>query len=358
MMAGLEITDPVQLHVALASPEIIPGDTLYLRGGNYTIGDLTVALQGTSEAHITIRPYESEPATIVPITGQRCFYIEGAHLDFLGLTLDASNCEIEAVKITDGADNVVLDSLDISNAGRHGVLVTHSTNITIQDCTIYDNGADDLDHQIYVSQQAFDVSILRNIIYGGFGYGVHIYGGEQADVNLIERNYIHDQPRAGIGLFHGQNTVRNNVVRGCLRGIAVDYSSKAAYLYHNTMTDITQYCLHSSTPTIANTIDAINNVFDSAEIGVQALNTKAANQTLTLKNNLYSRLDADVNIALNVNTLRNGEISESVLPITDNGSQFQPTVGSPAIGAGLTGYAADDYAGIARANPPTIGAWE
>jgi hypothetical protein len=64
-MSGMKIDDPVTLSKALASTRFIPGDTLALRGGRYT-GDwvLPLAISGTPEKPITIRPYQNEPVII------------------------------------------------------------------------------------------------------------------------------------------------------------------------------------------------------------------------------------------------------------------------------------------------------
>lgn len=359
-MAGLVITEPVELHVALTSAQVIPGDRIYLRGGIYTLTGLSCALRGTAQAHITISNYQDEPVTIIPASGSRCLTITGAYLDFADLIFDGTNVADEAIKVTDGASNILLSGLEIKNAGRHGILTSRSTNLTVQGCNIHDCGTTDLDHGIYVSSEVVNALISGNTIHDIVGYGVHCYGGEANASYTIEKNYIYNQTnKAGIGCFHGVSIIQNNVIRDSLRGIGVHYAAVHSHIYHNTILGCTQYGVYSNDTVSGNDLDVINNLFDSCDIGIIATNENAIAQTMTVKNNLYSRLTGNaVQIAGTVDLTRSGDITASVLPVTDNGAQFIPTTGSPALGAGFAIGVTVDYAGNARGNPPTIGAWE
>ena len=62
-MAGLTIDDPVSLKRCLESGNVIPGDTIQLRGGTYT-GDFISPLNGTAALPITIMSYPGEVAAI------------------------------------------------------------------------------------------------------------------------------------------------------------------------------------------------------------------------------------------------------------------------------------------------------
>lgn len=58
------ITNPWSLNIALSSKNILPGDTLYLRGGNYLGPGFISTLSGTSNNYVTVRSYPGEWAVI------------------------------------------------------------------------------------------------------------------------------------------------------------------------------------------------------------------------------------------------------------------------------------------------------
>lgn len=82
-MTGLTIDNPTKWEKIIPSERIIPGDTLYLRGGTYA-GDWVFAqnMSGTSQAPVSIRPYNGESVVFngsVEIWGN---YINLYDLDF------------------------------------------------------------------------------------------------------------------------------------------------------------------------------------------------------------------------------------------------------------------------------------
>jgi len=49
--------------MALSSPNVIPGDTIYLHGGTYT-GNFTCSVSGTEALPITVQAYPGETVII------------------------------------------------------------------------------------------------------------------------------------------------------------------------------------------------------------------------------------------------------------------------------------------------------
>jgi hypothetical protein len=214
-MAGLLIDDPISLTNALASKNILPGDTLWLRAGTYTIGDgkgqYIVSLQGTEANPITIRNYPHEH---VRINGG--FWGQfGTNVIFRGLEIAPTptgryfsgrgglNVDYPApIRLYGGAYKVINCVL---HDGLQGLEVFGSGPTTLYGNMVYNNGwyysenpVEQTGYGIYThNDPALRIDIKHNIFAQGYGvWGIHC----NATSNKVKNYHI------------VQNVVRHGVV--------------------------------------------------------------------------------------------------------------------------------------------------
>jgi len=189
-MSGLTIEDPVTLAAALASPRVIPGDTLLLRAGTYT-GNFNVNVSGNASNWITIRPYQNER---VIVNGQ--MRLSGSYLRVMNL---------ESVNNTSRDRNNTVGTVGFDCLGNYQEIINcmirdHDQGITTSRVytghlyygnLIYFNGWNTgWGHGTYPQNNAGNIKTFRdNMFFDNFGYGIHCYGGS-GDVSdfTIEQN--------------------------------------------------------------------------------------------------------------------------------------------------------------------------
>lgn len=373
-MGGLLISEPVSLSVALSSPNIIPGDTILLRGGVYTTGDIVCGVN-----NVTIKPYNNETVVLRPLSGYRILLFGSMCHDVVldGLLFDGENV-VECLKITDGATNISLKNCEIRNANKNsvwgnpeihpqGILISgYQTNeILVENCNIHNNGFTGYDHGIYCSG-AGNVIVRKCDISHNGGHGIHIFGSNDASINIIDSNYVHHNGEYGIGTYYGYALIKNNVVRyNTFSGIRVAYNVMRADVFNNTSLN------HPNGPGIVlaglqksmAVINVENNVSINNSYGV-LVDISVSGQEININNNLYSGNTANnyqnnSGPTTSTPTLLNNVISVFV-PTTDNGSDIiSPSTGNPSKSSGnFVASVLVDKGDKVRSNPPTIGAWE
>ena len=199
--------DPWGLATAMsgAGGRIHPGDTLWLLKGTYS-GRFTSTLAGTEAAPIIVRQYPGERATIdgsVVVKGRYTWY-----WDF-----EVANSDPTASEIT-GIDSHCpgcrfIDLVIHDHSGNGLGLWSEGPDQEAYGNIIYSNGfhgqtADHSAHGIYGQNRTGAQLILDNILFNQFGYGVHVYGSDQAALNnyRIEGNTAFDN---GVGEEFGMS---------------------------------------------------------------------------------------------------------------------------------------------------------
>ncbi|MBN2290306.1 MAG: right-handed parallel beta-helix repeat-containing protein, partial [Candidatus Glassbacteria bacterium] len=203
--------------LAAAVNHLWGGDTLIIRNGNYQGG-----------VHIR-RGCKPEAPLVIKAEGPYAV-IRGSGEDRDGLTLN--DC-----------CHVVLDGLNVAEAARGGIVISHSKFITVRNCTSFNNGkwgmftdhASDFllegnecygswrEHGIYHSNSGDNFIIRNNILHHNSGCGIHVngdpeYGGDGViSFGIIEGNICYKNGRplggAGINMTHVQDViVRNNLL--------------------------------------------------------------------------------------------------------------------------------------------------
>jgi hypothetical protein len=220
-MSGLVIEDPVTLAVALASSNVIPGDTLLLRAGTYA-ANYVVPCSGNTGNYITIKPYQDER---VIINGQAT--ITGSYVRLQGLEIVNNTSRNRSAS----TGTVGVDALGNYNQIVNCIIRDHDQGITTSKAVtghvyygnlLYFNGWDsNQGHGMYPQNNAGNVkTIKRNIVFDNFGYGLHCVGSNHSvdDFAIVENTgFDNGEPRgAGYPAISnaGSSGVSNSVVYG------------------------------------------------------------------------------------------------------------------------------------------------
>lgn len=191
-MSGLSIDDPIPLYAAINSGNVIPGDTLVLRGGTYS-ADYVFSLEGTTEEPITIQPYQNERVIIggdVTGNGNNLTFknIEFAYLGWT--TRESQQTGSNPDDIPDKAVDINGPNYKFINCIFHDLrqvgVWTPATNAEMYGCVIYNLGwISDRGHgHALYTQNALNAvtrkTIRHCVMFNCFGYNLHIYGSDGA----------------------------------------------------------------------------------------------------------------------------------------------------------------------------------
>jgi hypothetical protein len=214
-----EVVFPGTLQDALLSSSVRPGDRLLLKGGTYK-GNWYIAVGGTADKPVTIRPYGNE---VVVIDGSIEFAAPYVHICDMEIT-DSNPDRYQTTKgITMGQVGCWIIGCHIHDLHYNGVEWFSSGVGGVVECWIHDNGmyyADDSGHGhgIYTHNHNGGARfIARNLFGNSIGaYAFQIYSGGD--------NYLRDY------------TVEDNVIAGdpvhCGGGLGlVDYVCQRNILY-------------------------------------------------------------------------------------------------------------------------------
>ncbi|HEY6020913.1 MAG TPA: right-handed parallel beta-helix repeat-containing protein, partial [Candidatus Paceibacterota bacterium] len=196
------IDSPWDLATALsgASGAIQPGDTVYLRDGNYQ-GSFTETVDGSTGKYITFRSYQGEWArldangattTTLTVNGD---YVIVRDIEVYNSNPSSGNAN-SGISI-DNCHDVKIINCIVHDHGNSGVGAwSGAYAVEIYGCVIYNNGRNfNLDHGIYAHNQGSlgSKSILQNVIANNYTYGLHLYGSGSAYVQNfdIEQNAVY-----------------------------------------------------------------------------------------------------------------------------------------------------------------------
>ncbi|MDQ3393888.1 MAG: Ig-like domain-containing protein [Bacteroidota bacterium] len=203
--------NPWDIVTAFSGTKGAPGDTLWLHGGVYK-GHFISKLNGSTSANIVVAQYPGEMAILdgsINLTDGRTLTVEGSYTTFYGFqVINSGNNRISTLPGSSPRDlytntgihvvgnNVKLLNLIIRDVVGIGIgFWKGATNSEIYGNIIYNNGWQGSDrghgHGIYTQNDSGTKYIKDNIIFGGFGRGIQIYGvngglqGYEIDGNVI-----------------------------------------------------------------------------------------------------------------------------------------------------------------------------
>lgn len=181
---------------------VSPGDTILLRGGSYATS-YTSTLAGKTAYPITLKAYPDE-APILQSYG----ILQGRSLILENLIIHDADFLTRTTALYGPTP---------ADIPTHGGLVVQAQDVYIRNCIIHDcrdgilgaaaeiygciiyhcgwnyiSGANSWGHAVYSSNPTTSAAIIRNnIIFGGYGYGVHVYGsGQPLNNYTVEDNII------------------------------------------------------------------------------------------------------------------------------------------------------------------------
>ncbi|MEO7310443.1 MAG: right-handed parallel beta-helix repeat-containing protein [Chitinophagaceae bacterium] len=193
-------SNPWPLSYALNRPStvIIPGDTLWIRGGTYK-GVFTSNLYGSSISPVTVRNYPNERAVIMgnatAIVDEVVLTINGQFSQFIGLEITSNAPSRISAGITDPpADiytatgvyvygvSVKLINCIIHDCPRGGIgYWKNSLNAEVYGCVVYNNGYSNSlrghGPNIYIqnNDETKPKSIVNSFVFNGFSVGLQFY---------------------------------------------------------------------------------------------------------------------------------------------------------------------------------------
>lgn len=190
-----------------------PGDELILQGGTYTLGSrFSIQRVGTAGSPILIRAKDGDtPVIVYPSAAQNVINVESSAY-------------------------VTLRGLEVTG-GSHGIRISNSDFITVEDCHIH--GTNDVALSANVPGSSYEGLVLRrNHIHDTDNTGEGMYLGCNYDDcrmfnSLIEGNYIHHTNGAGVSQGDGieikegsyNNIVRDNVIHDTNYPCILTYST-------------------------------------------------------------------------------------------------------------------------------------
>lgn len=228
-MSGLTVNDPIKLEQVLRSSKIIPGDTLYLRGGTYA-GNWIANIGGTLEAPVVIKPYDLEPVVI-----DGTFTFGMSHLKVMDIEFTNSNSDrtLWDSGITMHPQGSWLIGCDIHDMHSDGVNWMNSGIGGVVECKIANcgslapNGPPHYGHAIYTHNNGGGARLIaRNLLLDQIGkYTIHIYSASSnylrdytCEDNVIWGDPVHTGGGSGLVNF----IYRRNIQHG-------DYAQMGRY---------------------------------------------------------------------------------------------------------------------------------
>jgi hypothetical protein len=201
------MAQPYDLATALSGQVAQPGDTFWLRGGNYALGHLDTTIAGAPDRPVTFRQLPGEQARI---DGSLTIFDSPGHVIFMDFELYSSDTnrlssqtggginpppsDINAITgIACHVPNSRFINLVVRDHTRGGIYISEiSTNTLVYGCVLYNNGWASPDnaegHSVYVQSHIGTREIADNVAFNATGANFHIYesrgGGRLAGVTL------------------------------------------------------------------------------------------------------------------------------------------------------------------------------
>lgn len=234
------LLDPWDLLTALdgAGGEIGPGDTVFVRGGTYVLGEpVTVVLEGAAELLITFKAYEQELPVIDLVStnsGEQydlTFHDDSQYLRLEGFEITCSDPDTR-VSGQSGSSPTDQNRGNLINNGKFNQFVNNTIHDIRQVATwlpaegdfwygnlIYNCGWQGTDrghgHAFYIQNYAVSAPkfFRHNVAWNQYGAGFHIYGSISAEMQNIHMfdNVIANNP-VGQFLLNGGTPMNNQVI--------------------------------------------------------------------------------------------------------------------------------------------------
>lgn len=356
--------------IANAMRKVQPGDTIFVRGGTYTEGEIWIqrvyGMGGKNGKYVTISAYPGERPIFTD--GGRGMIIDASYVRVIGLEFQNGK-SLYNVDWSGPTDHVEFIGNRFSGVfGYEAIGITGDHNLVEGNIiNLSGNTTGTLGHGIYATRGQYTV-IRGNVISGATGFGIHLYeerrsGDAPGSIRqikniVIENNFIFDsRQRSGLIIGAGADAgpaqidsviVRYNVVfNNPMYGILIGGWSevKNIQIYHNTIFgngDNGIQILYRQAKNVA-----IKNNIIHVKRGKRHIDNAPNVPGVVVERNLYYPAP----IALN-NAHDNKPMTGDPLFFDSQKNDFRLQKGSPAIDAGLN--CGLSFKGVA----PDLGAFE
>lgn len=373
---------------ALASP----GDTIYLRAGQYNPSRYIYV----DKDGLTFSSYPGESASIVTNNTDASnfpyiFFLVGNNITLKNLEIRGGETYVLKIELN---QNILISNCRIWNSGRDCIKTFNSDNLIIEKCNIGPSGLRDASNAEGIdSIGSVGVTIRDCYIHDTATNGLYLKGGARNGV--VERNRVERSGHAGILL--GQDTdeefMRNGTIYECLDSVARNnvvitangpgigtYSGSNIRFENNTLVDVAKqfhagfYVVTNGREISSRQISFKNNVVSvtGSRPMVFLINLS---DTLVSNSNIWHRPNGGVYKFFIESSARtfywesfaewqvgmNADSRSSVTdPRLDSANLYQPLSNSPTIDAGETVNNASDFVLAARPQGGAfdIGAYE
>jgi hypothetical protein len=186
------LSAPYDLATALSGQVGLPGDTFWLRGGDYKLGHMDTSIQGAPGLPVTFRQVSGENASI---DGSISVFDSMGYVVFRDFELYSSDTNrvsaqtnagfnVTDISIIPGvscyAPNLSLINLVVHDQTRHGIYTAqNSSNTLVYGCILFNNGWSSPDnaegHGIYAQGSVGNRTLTDNIVFNNSGANMHVY---------------------------------------------------------------------------------------------------------------------------------------------------------------------------------------
>ena len=230
---------PWDLVTALggAAGKVLPGDTIWLRGGTYTPNAAVVSsVAGTAGAPVVVRRYAAERAVLDAAafstdTVRRDFFIvRGDYTVLWGLEFTDSDLNRGTASrpnlLVNNASHARYVNLIIHDGGIGFFTYPARSDVEVTGCIVFNNGWSIAGvgngHGLYVKSDAGPLVLRDNVLFDQFGFGIHAY--TDATDGLLNNITVSGNASFNNGLLSGSPSGSNVLVGGLAPadGIVVD----------------------------------------------------------------------------------------------------------------------------------------
>lgn len=240
-----------------------PGDTLYIRGGTYSMQRVDVTSSGTSSAYINVRNYpgetvifDGENSTDASINGCSVKFESVSYWNISGITMKNWICVgiyLHNASYINISNMIIQDinnpyEVSVNPNGSEGIMGEYSTYITVNDTEIFNVGVTSpqsrknahLDHAAYIGYNSHHWDFNNVSFHDTIGCGIQFYAGEShtqdgGSYSNIKNSLFYNNTMVGVLLSDNtQSYIINNTFYG--NAIAdLEFYSHATYtsVYNN-----------------------------------------------------------------------------------------------------------------------------
>ena len=191
------------------------GDTLYIRGGTYSLQRVNITTSGTSGAYINVRNYPGETVTFdgqnstdLLLNGVSLKFDGASYWNISGITIKNWICagiylhNASYINISDMIIQDVNNPYEVSQNpyGSEGILGEGSTYVTVYNTKIFNVGVTSpqsrktahVDHAVYVGYDSNHWTFGYDSFHDTIGCGIQFYAGESHTQDGGSYSYIYN----------------------------------------------------------------------------------------------------------------------------------------------------------------------